>query len=476
MSIVGRPHALLAQLAPDVCLEVLAQGPVRQDALRAVAAAECTSTRAGACLTRELTLWLLLAMTLWRYLSIPNVLAQLLVSRPWARFLGPHAVTEGAIAHARVRLGVEPLRLFFREQGARVQPPATFHGLRVWAGDGMKTHVPDTPSNAAAFGRPSAKKGSLPFPQMLLLTLTSVHCHGIRDARMLPYHTGEREGMVGMVLEHLSASDLFLGDRGLYAAWVARDLSEKGVHWLLRLTASVKPRILKRRGPGDYDVEICREKYQREGPDGRRHGPVQTIRFRARMIVYRVEGSDEEVRLLTDLTDPAITTRELAELYHERWEVEIGYDEVETHLMATLRGSSTTTFRGRSPEMVGQEVWAMLATYNLVRHLMNEAARRHHLSPRQLSFVDCVQVLCRWAQQPTPTLPRGARLTIGRHRTRLYERLLEDLAQCVLDRMRRPRRSPRKNRSRNRFPNKAPGERCTPQEYRLVLADSQVAS
>jgi hypothetical protein len=413
MSTVGRAHALLAQLAPDVCLEVLAQGPARQDARLAATAAECMRSRAGACLTRELTLWLLMAMILWRHLSIPNVLAQLLSSQPWGRFLGPRPVTEGAIAHARERLGVEPLRFFFREQGVRVQPPATFHGLRVWAGDGMKTYVPDTPQNVAAFGRPSAKEGTLPFPQMLLLTLTSVHCHGIRDARLLPYHTDERDGMAEMVLAHLSPLDLFLGDRGLYAAWFARDLSEKGVHWLLRLPSSVQPRLLKRRGPGDFDVEICREKYQREGPDGQRLGPVQTIRFRARMIVYQVEGSDEEVRLLTDQIDPAITSRELAELYHARWEVEIGYDEVETHLMATLRGSSATTFRGRSPEMVGQEVWAMLATYNLVRHLMNEAARHHRLSPRQLSFVDCVQVLCRWAQQPTPPLPPGARLTMG---------------------------------------------------------------
>ncbi len=247
MSIVGRAPALLAKLAPEVCLQPLAHGPVRDAIRRAVAAGQLVASRRGGCLTRELSLWLLLSMALWRHLSIRNALCQMLEALPLSRDLGPRPVTDGAIAHARERLGVEPARLLFREIGAWVDPPPTFHGLRVWAVDGMKTTVPDTPENVKRFGRPSSMHEALPFPQLLLATLSSVHCHGVRDARIRRYASGERAATMELAREHLGATDLLLGDRGIHAAWLAKELSDLGVHYLLRIPSTVKPTILHRR-------------------------------------------------------------------------------------------------------------------------------------------------------------------------------------------------------------------------------------
>jgi hypothetical protein len=449
MSTVGRAHALLAKLAPEVCLEPLAHGPVRDAIRRAVAAGQLVASRRGGCLTRELSLWLLLSMALWRHLSIRNALCQMLEALPLSRDLGPRPVTDGAIAHARERLGVEPARLLFREIGAWVNPPPTFHGRRVWAVDGMKTTVPDTPENVETFGRPSSMHEALPFPQLLLVTLGSVHC--------------------------LGATDLLLGDRGIHAAWLAEELSDLGVHYLLRIPSTVKPTILHRRGPGDYDVEIHREKYQCEGPNRERGGRTRDILFRARMIVYKAKGSTEEVRLLTSLVEVDVTAEELAALYHLRWEEEMSFDETETHLMATLQGTCPTTFRGRSPAMVEQEIWAMLATYNLIRHLMKQAATRHDLPPIRLSFVDCTQVIARWCGKPSPEVAPGSPWSTGQHLTHLYNHLLDDLAQCSLERPRRPRKSPRKVHSRSQFPTKKPGDRCIAFHYCTVPVEVPMA-
>ena len=52
-----------------------------------------------------------------------------------------------------------------------------------------------------------------------------------------------------------------------------------------------------------------------------------------------------------------------------------------------------TTFRGLSAPRVEQELWATLALYNLVRRLMADAAEVHHLDPRQISFVDSLEVV-----------------------------------------------------------------------------------
>ena len=53
---------------------------------------------------------------------------------------------------------------------------------------------------------------------------------------------------------------------------------------------------------------------------------------------------------------------ELAALYHERWELELGYDEVKTELL-----DREETIRSRSPEAVAQELFGILLAYNLVR-------------------------------------------------------------------------------------------------------------
>ncbi len=117
--------------------------------------------------------------------------------------------------------------------------------------------------------------------------------------------------------------------------------------------------------------------------------------------------------------------------YHERWESEISYDEVKVHLETVKHGTQHTVFRSKSPELVEQEFWAMLSTYNLVRGLMAEAAVKHDIPPLELSFVDSLEVigltLAEVQSAPDERLPF------------LHERLLEDLADCRLDRPRRPR-------------------------------------
>jgi hypothetical protein len=88
-------------------------------------------------------------------------------------------------------------------------------------------------------------------------------------------------------------------------------------------------------------------------------------------------------------------------------------------------------FRSKSPELVKQEFRAMLAAYNLVRELMADAGRVHGVPPREISFVDSLEVvgltLAEVQAAPDRRLPY------------LHRRLLADIAECRLDRPRRPR-------------------------------------
>ena len=49
--------------------------------------------------------------------------------------------------------------------------------------------------------------------------------------------------------------------------------------------------------------------------------------------------------------------------------------------------------RCKSPEMVRKEFWAHLLASNLIRGMMAEAARRHGLSARRLSFQGARQMI-----------------------------------------------------------------------------------
>jgi IS4 transposase len=81
-----------------------------------------------------------------------------------------------------------------------------------------------------------------------------------------------------------------------------------------------------------------------------------------RAIRYQRRGFKPQI-LLTSLLDPKrYPADEIIALYHERWEIELGYNEVKRVMLA--REEST---RSKSPKGVAQELWGLALAYNLVR-------------------------------------------------------------------------------------------------------------
>ncbi len=432
---IGRMHGWLAELSGTFSVDVL----MRHD----------TGTKIRDALTRHerldqrhsplrpiLVCWLILCLSLFRAKSIPNVLAVLMSALRGRRpGLALKPVTDGAIAHARERLGAAPMKSLFESLAEEVRPEPSFHGLRVWAMDGVHMTMPDTPPNAAHFGRPTASRGQSAWPQLQMIALTDVVSHRLRGAYVGPCETGERD-MGRPLLEYIGPGDLLLIDRGFYSAPMLYDIGRRGSHFLARLPSTVKPRVIQKLGRGDCLVEITgrRPLHPGEAYTPSRGRPARTRPFRliVRMITYRVKGEESPVRLVTSLLDPQqVPAMDLALGYHERWESELGFDEVKTHFSTVQHGTPHTVFRSKTPALVEQEFWAMLATYNLVRGLMNDAAREHGIPAREISFVDSLNVihvaLDEVQKAPNHRLPH------------LHRRLLRDIAACRLDRPRRPR-------------------------------------
>ena len=97
-----------------------------------------------------------------------------------------------------------------------------------------------------------------------------------------------------------------------------------------------------------------------------------------RLIAARIgRGKSKEwLYLFTTLASPR---EEVLALYGKRWNIEVD-------LRSLKRTVRLHHIAARNESMMEKELLMAVAAYNLVRAVMALAARRHHLSPRQLSF------------------------------------------------------------------------------------------
>ena len=79
---------------------------------------------------------------------------------------------------------------------------------------------------------------------------------------------------------------------------------------------------------------------------------------------------------------------EVIAMYHERWEVEIAFDELKTHMLERKE-----SLRSKAPVGIRQEIWGILLAYNLIRHRMARAARKLEVQPRAMSFVFSLRLI-----------------------------------------------------------------------------------
>lgn len=387
-------------------------------------------------LKAPLVVWIVVMLSMHRSLSVPNVLKHVFnMLREREPELSLKAVTGEAVCHARKRLGVEPLKMLFAGIAEQINPRPSFHGLRTWGIDGVQATVPDTPANDSAFGRPTASRGTTAFPQMKIVSLVDTQTRQIKNAMFTRCDDAERPSGVSL-MQQLGSGDLVLIDRGFAAVWVFEKCLDDEVHFVARISSQWKPRVVARLGQGDWLVKVVARVPLR--PEERLNSRRKTrkVTLTLRLIEYRI-GKRKTARLITSLTDPAdFPARELALLYHERWECELAYDELKVHLSTVTHGTLHTVFRSKTPEGVKQEAYGLLVAYNLLRDLMAEAARAHGLPPLHISFVETLELVKLYLPRFQAAKPRSLH--------RITCQLLADIAATENDRPRRGRWFPRK--------------------------------
>ena len=249
--------------------------------------------------------------------------------------------------------------------------------------DGSTLSMPDTPANQKRWPQPSRQKPGCGFP---LLRLVGIFC--LSSGALLRYAFGnkhEQENhLARQLLDVLEINDVLLADRGFCSFGLFSVLLARGVDCVMRLHQARRHDLRQGRRLGDNDrlVQWRKGRARRNDPWAAEHESlpetlwVRLVRFRIAVPGFRTR----EIILATTLLDPiAYPAEALAQLYAERWHIELRYREIKTTMGAEV-------LRCRTPKMIEKELCLNAIGYNLLRCVMQESAQRHDVALERLSF------------------------------------------------------------------------------------------
>lgn len=366
--------------------------------IRAVLAATGTASVRERALPAHVMVYYVVAMALYMQSSCREVLRCMLEGLLLCRnqpatinVSGKSAVKvagKSAISQARTRLGWKSVRLLHddlvRPIAVRRTRGAWYKDWRLVSLDGSTLDVADEAANEEAFGRQRSGRGSSAFPQIRFVSLVENGTHVLFGSQMSDYATGEIT-LAKAVLPSLQAGMLCLADRQFFCfpLWDQACQTEADLLWRVKKNARL-PREIEL-----PDGSYLSHTYPTE--KDRRH---KTNGVLLRVIEYcldGVAGVDPRYRLATTILDhEKAPAKELAALYHERWEIETSLDEIKTH----LRGARIV-LRSKTPDLVRQEFYGLMMAHYAIRGLMHEAALKADEDPDRLSFLHAVRVVRR---------------------------------------------------------------------------------
>lgn len=317
------------------------------------------------------------------------------------RFLGSwvddwRVPSASAISQARTRLGAEPLEELFWDVARPMAGPGRvgswFQGFRIMAIDGVVLDVPDTDDNRAEFGKSGGDLKTSAFPQVRAVGLGECGTHAIVAVAFDSWRVYERE-LAERLLDHLEQNMLVLADRGFYSYELWQKFTAAGATLVWRIKDDLDLPVLEWLPDGSYRSELIPPLMKYQLRSGKRNTIPETVRIPIRVAEYMVSnrGETETIRIITSVLDhERAAAVDMAVLYQQRWEFEITLDEIETHQMSKNR-----VLRSKTPELVKQEIWALLLTHYAVRDFMREAADDIGQDTDRISFIRSLRVIRR---------------------------------------------------------------------------------
>jgi len=322
--------------------------------------------------------------------------------------------TPAAYCQARKRVPLAALRRLLQEAGLPLRVGARgdscWRGHRTWLIDGSSCSMSDTPALQKRFGQPSGQKKGCGFPVAHLLVLFDAASGRLLDVLVSSWRIHDLT-RVAELHPHLQPGDILVADRGFCSYAQMALLESRGVFVVFRMHQKQlvdfrphrsaaqagrekgRPRStwLARCGPHDQLVLWQRPKNISHTMTKTEHAAlpecvvVRELRYRVTTPGFRTR----QVTLVTTLLDPErYPAAALAELYRQRWQVEINL----RHLKQTL---GLAVLKSETVAGVEKEILVFALVYNLVQSAMAGAATAQGVARARISFVDALRHL-RW--------------------------------------------------------------------------------
>ena len=382
-------------------------------------------------LPAEHAVWLVIGLALFRNLPLWQVVQEMALTLDAKELPAPSASVQ-----VRQRLGSKPMEhLFALLANAWGRAHAVQAGeLRVLAVDGVVWSAPDSADNRQTLGSGKTQYGPQPWPMVGAVCLLDTDSHELLDARLGDYGCGELTLAAGLRgLDH----SITLFDRAYFSATFLLQWSQAGEqrHWLMRAKDNLRYEVEKTLGEGDWLIRMP------VSPRARKLHPELPSHWQARLIQVDVGGKTR--RFITSMLDPQrFAVAALAQLYRQRWEIELGFREIKQSLQ-----QGQTVLRSRQPDLVKQEIWGVLIAYTLLRRWMRLMAEHEGVAPTRISFHTARHAIV--GAINTVHLARAGTVP------ELLQRLLEQARYFVLPPRRSGRSFPREvKRYRSKFPTK----------------------
>jgi len=397
------------------------------------------------------TLWVFLGQVLNQDHSCRSAVARLIAYRV-SRGQRPCSAETGAYCQARKRLPEEFFAAVARKTGQALDEGA--HGRWLWKGrrvlayDGSTVSMPDTAENQQAYPQPPQQEPGLGFPLGRIAAFFSLSCGAVLDLAICS-NAGKGHSELGMLRklwDLLRPGDIMLADRYMCAWHEIFLLKQRGIDSVTRLhhCRRVDFRRGQRLGKGDHIVEWPKPSFIRSmnWQDFKALPELLTIR-ETRVQVRQPGFRSRNMIVVTTLVDAEeVTAHDLAGLYRARWNAELDLRSLKQTMQMDI-------LRCKTPELVRKEIWTHILAYNLIRTIIAQAASKHELEPRTISFKGAVQTL--EAFQPLIATQGNCSST---YRRSLYDQLLDAVAtHRVADRPDRfePRQRKRRQKKYDRM-------------------------
>ncbi len=360
----------------------------------------------------DLTFWAFLCQVLDPGCACREIVRKI---QQWHRERGlpmPSSGT-GAYCQARTRLPLNLLQKLWshtaQSLGRESASVGVWAGHRLLVADGTGVSMPDTRLNQKAYPQPSTQKPGCGFPVMKLLGIYSLH-----SGALLHWVEGNLHEHECRLFQRASnvfeTGDILVGDRAYGGYGQIAVMHQKGVEVVARVHQSRKvdwrkgtrlgecDRLVEWKRPSNKGKLMSKEEWK-ELP---RTMTLRVVKVEVRTPGFRVRT----LKLVTTLTDaeryPAAA---LAELYRQRWQVEVYIREIKQSL-------SLDILRCQCPEMIQKEMCMHAIAYNLIRALMNDISQGYGVPLGKISFKGTLDAVRRWREE----------FARGKHRSRKSER------------------------------------------------------